>query len=280
MPSYRFCRPDDIPFLVEAVNLCVEMPGQRGPLTVADFQREVRELDVWPSNCMTAKQGEHPIAVLIATKRTSEVLIHRVGVRPEHRRQGHGKHLLTSLRQKLAVLGPDRIVAEVPSQRSDLRDFFAAGGFACEASLQDYVLREPLQGLSAANALTPVTLDELERHGALDGAVPMAWERQSETLLKRADSLKALAVATDRLEAFLLYRDTPQGRIIERLEGEESPQRGLFFGLLLRQCSGRDCLPVRMPKVGPDEPCRASLIRMGFAPEESCLRFAAASLSV
>ncbi|MEE8586660.1 MAG: GNAT family N-acetyltransferase, partial [Acidobacteriota bacterium] len=110
MPSYRFCRPDDMPRLVQAINECynAHFPGNP-PLTLDNFQREVRELNVWPSNCMIAWRGEEPIAVSIATKREREVLVQRVGVRPGHQRQGHGLHLVTSLSQKLAVLGPSRL---------------------------------------------------------------------------------------------------------------------------------------------------------------------------
>ena len=55
MPAYRFCRTDDIPLLVNALNACyvVHFPDQVA-LSVADFKREIRELDVWASSCMVA----------------------------------------------------------------------------------------------------------------------------------------------------------------------------------------------------------------------------------
>ncbi|HEX6201845.1 MAG TPA: GNAT family N-acetyltransferase, partial [Thermoanaerobaculia bacterium] len=116
MPSYRFCRPDDIPLLVHAVETCYRPHDPAEPPWSPDsFRRGMREIDLWPSNSMVALDtaGE-PLAVMIGTKRPDAVAVHRLGVRPDHLRQGHGLHLLTSLSQKLAVLGPDRLVAEVP----------------------------------------------------------------------------------------------------------------------------------------------------------------------
>ena len=57
MPAYRFCRTDDIQLLVTTLNACyvVHFPDQM-PLSVADFKREMRELDIWASSCMVASE--------------------------------------------------------------------------------------------------------------------------------------------------------------------------------------------------------------------------------
>ena len=83
-------------------------------MTPAAFKRSIRDLQVWCSSCMVAFSGSDPIGVLIGAKRPSGTLIHKIAVHPDHRRQGHGRHLLTSLGSKLAILGPPRIIAEVP----------------------------------------------------------------------------------------------------------------------------------------------------------------------
>ena len=113
--SYRFCRSDDIALLVDALNRCwaPHFPDEP-PMTPAAFKRSIRDLQVWCSSCMVAFSGSDPIGVLIGAKRPSGTLIHRIAVHPDHRRQGHGRHLLDSLGSKLAILGPPRIVAEVP----------------------------------------------------------------------------------------------------------------------------------------------------------------------
>ena len=101
---------------------------------------------------MVAFAGGDPIGVLIGAKRPSGTLIHRIAVHPDHRRQGHGRHLLTSLSSKLAILGPPRMVAEVPETFTAGCGLFSACGYAQEAVLTDYVLETRPNG-SAPQAL-------------------------------------------------------------------------------------------------------------------------------
>ncbi len=115
MSSYRFCRTDDVSLLVDALNRCWSPYFPDEPaVTPASFKRSIRDLQVWCSSCMVAFSGSDPIGVLIGAKRPSGTLIHKIAVHPDHCRQGHGRHLLTSLSSKLAILGPPRMVAEVP----------------------------------------------------------------------------------------------------------------------------------------------------------------------
>ena len=61
-------------------------------------------------------RGRDPVGVLLGAKRPRRRWSTASRVHPEHRRRGHGRHLLTSLGPKLAILGPPRIVAEVPGR--------------------------------------------------------------------------------------------------------------------------------------------------------------------
>ena len=146
MSSYRFCRTDDIGVLVDALNRCWSpyFPDEP-PVTAATFKRSIRDLQVWCSSCMVAFAGGDPIGVLIGAKRPSGTLIHRIAVHPDHRRQGHGRHLLTSLSSKLAILGPPRMVAEVPETFTAGCGLFSACGYVQEAVLTDYVLEGRLR---------------------------------------------------------------------------------------------------------------------------------------
>ena len=142
MSSYRFCRTDDIGLLVDALNRCwAPYFPDEPPMTPAAFKRSIRDLQVWCSSCMVAFSGADPIGVLIGAKRPSGTLVHKIAVHPDHRRQGHGNHLLTSLGSKLAILGPPRIVAEVPEALADACGLFSASGYVQEAVLTDYVLQ-------------------------------------------------------------------------------------------------------------------------------------------
>ena len=127
--------------LVDALNRCWSpyFPDEP-PMTPATFKRSIRDLQVWCSSCMVAFSGSDPIGVLIGAKRPSGTLVHKIAVHPDHLRQGHGRHLLASLGSKLAILGPPRIVAEVPETLTPTCELFRASGYAQEALLTDYVL--------------------------------------------------------------------------------------------------------------------------------------------
>jgi GNAT superfamily N-acetyltransferase len=215
LSSYRFCRTDDIGLLVEALNRCWApyFPGEP-PETPATFKRSIRDLQVWCSSCMVAFAGADPIGVLIGAKRPAATLIHRIAVHPDHRRQGHGRHLLASLGSKLAILGPPRIVAEVPETLAAACGLFGAGGYVQEALLTDYVLDRAEGGATKATALhdggfvIPVTIDDLAANGLLEADPRACWERSVETLTARKDGLAGVAVASaERIEAYLIYKD-------------------------------------------------------------------------
>ena len=141
MSAYRFCRTDDIGLLVDALNRCwAPYFPDEPPMTPAVFKRSIRDLQVWCSSCMVAFSGSDPIGVLIGAKRPSGTLIHKIAVHPDHRRQGHGRHLLTSLGSKLAILGPPRIVAEVPETLALPASCSPPADTSEEAQLTDYVL--------------------------------------------------------------------------------------------------------------------------------------------
>jgi len=196
LSSYRFCRTDDIGLLVEALNRCWApyFPGEP-PETPATFKRSIRDLQVWCSSCMVAFAGADPIGVLIGAKRAGATLIHRIAVHPDHRRQGHGRHLLASLGSKLAILGPPRIVAEVPEALAAACGLFGAAGYVQEALLTDYVLDGAEAGAAKATALNdggfviPVTIDDLAANGLLEADPHSCWERSVETLTARKDDL-------------------------------------------------------------------------------------------
>jgi len=161
---------------------------------------------------MVAFSGADPIGVLIGAKRPSGTLVHKIAVHPDHLRQGHGRHLLTSLGSKLAILGPPRIVAEVPETLVPACGLFSASGFVQEARLTDYVLQpeeDHARGVAGDGFVIPVTVDDLAANGLLEAdppsALPLAgqgqrqvcWERSAETLLIRKDDIEGLAVASD-----------------------------------------------------------------------------------
>lgn len=282
MPSYRFCRPDDVPLLVEAVNVCydVHFPGTE-PLTYEGFRAEMKELDVWPSNSMVALSGEDPVAVLIGTKREDEVLVLRIGVDREHQRQGHALHLLTSLSQKLAVLGPPRLVAEVPLDLEGVPELFRAAGFSPETTLTDYELRGDVVLDSVPDELViPVSFDDLDASDAL--AVPdgVAWERSRRALEGRAGVLEGVAIATPvGIDAYLLIRTRGDGGVdVLSASCREASQAAVYLGLLVRWLIGHridHSRRVRFPRLCCGEVPDALLGDLGFEAVRRYERYAA-----
>jgi GNAT superfamily N-acetyltransferase len=272
MSAYRFCRTDDIGLLVNALNRCWAPYFPDEPLmTPAAFKRSIRDLQVWCSSCMVAFSGSDPIGVLIGAKRPSGTLVHKIAVHPDQRREGHGRHLLASLGSKLAILGPPRIVAEVPDALDDARGLFSACGYVPEAVLTDFVLesdeglarheRAPLSG--ASRMVIPVTIDDLAANGLLESHTQMCWERSIETLTARKDDIEGLAVASDeRIEAYLLY--VRGGEMVSLRSFVEDD--GARLKQLLARLRARGMTTFRFPKVHPTEISKELLETLGFRP--------------
>ena len=239
---------------------------------------------------MVAFAGSDPIGVLIGAKRPSGTLIHKIAVHPDHLRQGHGRHLLTSLSSKLAILGPPRMVAEVPETLVATCGLFSACGYAEEAVLTDYVLEGPAprERGSAARVegfVIPVTVDDLTANGLLAEADAEAsnswcWERSVETLNARKDEITGLAVASDeRIEAYLLYvgRGLEEAEMVSLRSFVEDG--GARLTQLLSQLRARGMMTFRLPKVHPAEISKELLETLGFRPAGGHLLYAARARS-
>ena len=290
MPAYRFCRSDDIALLTDALNACyvVHFPDQ-DPLSTGDFKREIRELNVWSSSCMVASADRGPIAVVTGAKRERETLIHRIGVHPDFLRRGHAQHLLESLSQKLAVLGPARMVAEVPEDLPTVRSLFEAVGYQEEQRFADFTLAKPLAPPAAAGGVSPASLDDLVRYEALDPSVSRSWERALETLQNRKDQIRGLAIASDtRVEACVLFRDLPRyGRreivgfgggnpsVVERTmqRGDGGVDAGALLEIVVRVACQAGPMTVTIPRVSSEEISWDRLESMGFQRNRTYARY-------
>ncbi len=305
MSSYRFCRSDDIPLLVDALNRCWSpyFPDEP-PVTPASFKRSIRDLQVWCSSCMVASSGSDPIGVVIGAKRPSGTLVHKIAVHPDHCRQGHGRHLLASLSSKLTILGPPRMIAEVPETLAATCGLFSASGYVQEALLTDYVLERPALSARGSAApvegfVIPVTIDDLAANGllgeadpspgvpaarSLRGGVEVCWQRSVETLTARKDDIAGLAVASDeRIEAYLLYVEPVEGTEVAGTEivslRSFIEDGGARLKQLLSQLYAQGTRTVRFPKVHPAEISTELLEMLGFRPAGAHRLYAARARS-
>ena len=270
MSSYRFCRTDDIGLLVDALNRCWSPYFPEEPaITPAAFKRWIRDLQVWCSSCMVAFSGGDPIGVLIGAKRTHGTLVHRIAVAPDHRRQGHARHLLESLGSKLAILGPPRILAEVPEANAPACAVFRASGYVSEAVLTDYVWQaedvEPRSTARIEGLLIPVTVDDLAANDLLQERQPTCWARSIETLTARKDEIAGIAVASDeRLEAFILYAPGEDGSAELLSLGSIVEDAGARVRWTLAGLRAQGVRTVTFPRVHPAEAAGETLEVLGF----------------
>jgi hypothetical protein len=219
---------------------------------------------------MVAFAGGDPIGVLIGAKRASGTLVYRIAVHPDHVRQGHGRHLLTSLSSKLAILGPPQLVAEVPEDLLAACELFKACGYAQESFLTDYVRdASPSARLEGARPLgtgwlvIPVTLDDLDANGLGSAEQPRCWERSIETLTARKDELTGLAAASDEgIEAFVL--STNDGAILSLRSVVDDG--GARLEHLLSLVGARSMAMLRLPKAHLTEISVELLQALGFSP--------------
>jgi len=291
MSAYRFCRTDDIQLLVNALKRCwsPHFPDDPEP-TVAAFKRDIRDVQTWCSSCMVAADGSDPVGVLIGDKRAGATRVQRIAVHPDHLRKGHARHLLTSLSSKLAILGPPRIVAEIPAANLAAAALFESCGYQEEEVLTDYVLPADRSFTSVVpppddTFLVPITMEDVTSNDLLANLSSGCWERAKETLVARGDEYSGLAIATtDRIAALVLKR-TQDGGAAEigalfALPGEDAEDVEVLLSCLTGALARRQRGTIRFPRVGPAEPASAWLASWGFEPEGSWLRYAGRATSV
>jgi GNAT superfamily N-acetyltransferase len=262
MASYRFCRTDDIALLVDAYNACRGADCPEPALTVDEFKRDARELGLWASSCMLAFEGTTPIAVLLGAKRFDANRVHRIVVSPAHQRLGHGRHLLESLRRKVAILGPPRLVAETPTGLEGACRFFERCGFSQYGRFVDFAADAPLAVEDReAELVSPATVDELLAAGALDASNALAWERSVPAIEGRKREIEGLAIASDvYIEALVLFRSVADANEILRLSARRVEPLAALVGALQRRRAGA----IVIPKVSPAEIDFSILEALGF----------------
>jgi len=282
LSAYRFCRTDDIALLVDAWNRC-GLPHFRGsqPLTVSGFKQEIRELDLWCSSCMVAFDAKEPVAVMVGCKRPPHTLVHRIAVHPDHLRKGHGRHLLTSLSAKLAILGPPHLVSELAMNNTPARALFSACGWREERTYVDFVADSPIASPAPPGLVVPVTVDDLMDIGLPDASAPRSWNRTRGTLVNRKERLLGLAIAGgEHLDASLLYtREDDGSKAIWSLSAAPGASGEAALGMLLRELAHREGGQLVVPKIHEDEVSLGVLGGLGFAQRAETIGVAAEAQS-
>jgi GNAT superfamily N-acetyltransferase len=281
--AYRFCRTDDRALLVAAFESCRGPEDEaEPPLDNEGFKRLVRDLDLWCSSCMVAFEGKDAVGVLLGAKRAATTLVYGLRVRPEHRRKGHARHLLTSLSSKLAILGPPGLLAEVPAERRKVAGAtFEACGWKLTGRFQDW--RRPGGGSTrlpsggAREALGPVSFEELQTAGLVGNGL-RCWQRDLPALTKPGRALEGLAFhSQERIEAWALYeRGAVPGEPwqVFLLSLAPGPLGRLGFSTVMDEVAGLagDSTLV-LARAAPDEIESELLAGAGFEPGDETLLY-------
>jgi ribosomal protein S18 acetylase RimI-like enzyme len=273
--AYRFCRTDDLPLLAQAWGRAYAPHfDPPPPLDTAVLKKWVREVDLWSSSCMVAMdEASQPIGVLLGAKRPTETLIVALGVAPGHLRRGHGRHLLTSLSSKLAILGPPTLVAEIAEDDERALACFEACGYEAGPRMRDFDLDLRANASCVrGDALAPVTAEELIASEAFGPGAPRPWRRDVGWVRKRDDAQGLALVSPDRIEAWLLWREIDDRREILGLGG---PGPQALLELLLGHFAARSPRPASWRQVREDEMDWETVEALGFRGGRTYRRYTA-----
>jgi ribosomal protein S18 acetylase RimI-like enzyme len=267
MPLYRFCRPEDIPMIVQALHACYDVHfPQRPAMTVAQFREEMGLISLWPSNTMVVLEDKDPIAVIVGTKRPYGCWIAKLGVQSGHQRQGIGRYIVEGLMRKLSIIGPRVISVDVPVDNGGAAAFFRNLGFETWGqywSFAGHPHAHPSEDLRQVHPVKPdVALSRYESFHP----TPQCWERDAYTLQLYAGRLSGYAFwKEDNIQGYLLlYHHT----IMDfALDPHADPIR---VGTALLQRAAADVQEaLRMDKVAAQDPVRAVVEQAGLTPRES-----------
>jgi len=264
---YRFCRPEDIPMIVGALNACddIHFPD-RPPMTVPQFRAEMGLISLWPSNTMVVLEEKDPIAVIVGTKRPTGCWIAKLGVRAGYQRQGIGRYLVEALLRKLSIIGPHVISVDVPVEQAGAIPFFEAMGFTVWTRYWSFTGRPQPVALQALRHVQPVQHDlALSRYEPLH-PVSQCWERDAHTLQLYGGRLTGYAFWEEEtmLGYILLDGDTVMDLAIDP---HADPLR--VGPPLLARGVGDVGGTLRMHKVPDADPTRAVLAHAGLAARAS-----------
>jgi ribosomal protein S18 acetylase RimI-like enzyme len=267
MPLYRFCRPEDIPMIVQALNASydVHVP-ERPATTVAQFREEMGLISLWPSNTMVVLDDTDPIAVIVGTKRPYGCWIAKLGVRSDRQRQGIGRYIVEALTRKLSIIGPRVISVDVPVGNEAALAFFHRLGFEIWAQYWSFMGRPQTDAGEALRQVHPVKPDvALSRYETFH-PVPRCWQRDAHTLQLYAGRLTGYAFwEGENIHGYLLlYHHTIMDLA---LDPHTDPVR---VGTALLQRAAADVREeLRIDKVAIQDPAHAVLEQAGLTPRES-----------
>lgn len=268
MPSYRFCRPDDLGLIVKAYNACYRLHYPDTPLMTEDlFKEQMTLFDVRPGNCLVALERQQPVGIVVSTKRDHSGWIQAIGCLPTVQRQGIGAQLIEALVRKIAIQRTNHITVDVPADHSAAVAFFSAVGFAVEGSYTSYQGSLPAHA-EATHAVKAVPAPEALTWYATFHTVPACWERSAASLAAYGTVLQGYVYSVQgAVQGYLLHR----GAAILDLALAAQANASQVTQALLQRLYAAGFVQARVAKVPAGDTLNATLAGLGFTAAEEFL---------
>jgi len=268
MPSYRFCRPDDLTLIVRAINTCYRMHYPDEPeMTEERFKEQMTLFAVRPGNCMVALERQQPIGVVVSTKRDYGAWIQAVGCQPAFQRRGIATQLVEALLRKIAIQRTPIVTVDVPADNSAARRFFEALDFTVRGHYLSYQGPTP-EITRAAEHIEPIPAPDLLAYYAQFHPIPACWERDAASLAGYGALPQGYAYyAQGTLQGYLIHWGNT---ILDLAMAPEAEVEQVSAALLSRMRTAGS-VHATIAKVPEGEPIGPVLARLGFTPTRDYL---------
>ena len=210
MVELRCCTGADAPPIVQALNECLYQ-GYRFRIVMTEerFLEDSAAHEVDLGSTVLAFDGARPVGVALTARRGDRGWLAGMGVHPSFRGRRLGREILRRAMDRLGESGARTVALEVLLDNEPARRRYAEAGFAAERRYLCFrgVASQagPPSGL-AVRSVRPADL--LERYPESHHA-EQCWQRELETLRRRAPALSALvAESKGRPVASLIYSGT------------------------------------------------------------------------
>ena len=266
MPSYRFCRPDDLALIVRAINQCCRIHEIGMPeMTEERLKEHMTLFAVRPGNCMVALERQQPVAAIISTRREAGAWIQTLGCQPAFQRRGIASQLVEALVRKIAIQRTEAITVDVPEDNDVALDFFQAVGFEERGGLVT-LEGEPAGVSDPSGEVVRVPAAELLDSCEAFHTVPACWERSADSLAGYGELIQGYAChANGAMQGYLLH----QGSTILDLACAPETDAARVCAALLGRLHAAGVSRATFPKVNAADPLLDILQQQSLKPVRS-----------
>jgi ribosomal protein S18 acetylase RimI-like enzyme len=266
MPSYRFCRPDDLGLIVRAINRCCRIHETGTPeMTEERLKAHMTLFAVRPGNCMVALERQQPVAAIISTRRGAGAWIQTLGCQPAFQRRGIASQLVEALVRKIAIQRTADITVDVPEDNDTALRFFQAVGFEERGRLVT-LEGEPNAPDDPTGVVIQAPAAELLDAYEAFHAFPACWERSADSLAGYGELLQGCAYRENgATRGYLLHQDAT----ILDLACAPDADAVRVSATLLNHLHATGTSPLTLPKVKTADPLFDILRQRGLKPARS-----------